>query len=161
MPNENHDERGRFSSRSGSSLFGSHVGESGGHSSRNDWAFHQKLQVQVIQKIKAAPKPSKTDIARNLLSMKNSSRRGGDFRGNSRDRTARTVALLKEFGDGTHCPCVYCGRQLDSSTLSQDKIYTGKQGGRYKIANLLPACLGCNESRNDKPLKIGSLSLAS
>jgi 5-methylcytosine-specific restriction endonuclease McrA len=79
----------------------------------------------------------------------NSNRRGGDLRGNSRDRAVRTQKLLTEFGDGTTCPCVYCGTELTASTLTQDKIVPGTDGGRYVMANLLPACITCNVRRKD------------
>ncbi len=86
------------------------------------------------------------------------SRPGGELRGNSRDRHVRTAKLLSKFGDGQHCACVYCGRVLDANTLTQDKIYTADEGGRYKMANLLPACFDCNSHRNDTPLDAGVFS---
>jgi 5-methylcytosine-specific restriction endonuclease McrA len=64
---------------------------------------------------------------------------------------------LHEFGDGQHCACVYCGRVLDKGTLTQDKIYVANEGGRYRMPNLLPACMDCNAHRNDAP--IGSMGL--
>ncbi len=103
-------------------------------------------------KIAAAPRPSAADVARNRDLIGRSSRAGGELRGNSRDRFIRTQKLLAEFGDGEKCPCVYCGHNLTASTLTQDKIYTAAQGGRYRMDNLLPACLPCNQARSDTSL---------
>lgn len=100
-------------------------------------------------KITAAPRPSAEDILRTRITIANSNRRGGDLRGNTRDRAARTTKLLVEFGDGKTCPCIYCGTELNDATLTQDKIVTGADGGRYIYANLIPACLSCNMKRSD------------
>jgi 5-methylcytosine-specific restriction endonuclease McrA len=74
-----------------------------------------------------------------------------NVRGNSKDRAASRARLLKEFGDGTTCPCIYCGLKLDDTSVTRDKIYTARQGGRYRHDNLVPACLACNKSRGDTP----------
>lgn len=70
---------------------------------------------------------------------------------NSADRRRRREKLLAEFGDGTWCPCLYCGVLLTHGTLEQDKILTTAQGGRYTVANLVPACGDCNKRRSDMP----------
>jgi hypothetical protein len=114
-------------------------------------AFAQ-AQATAADKIASAPRPTQADIENNQRLIAGSSRAGGELRGNSTDRAVRTGKLLAQFGNGTTCPCVYCGKSLDSGTLTQDKIYTASQGGRYRMDNLLPACLGCNQSRGDKPL---------
>lgn len=108
-----------------------------------------ELTAKVLAKIRACPIPSAEDILRNRRHTVNCNRRGGDMRGSSKDRAARTAKLLVEFGDGTTCPCVYCGTSLDAVTLTQDKIYTKDQGGRYTYPNLLPACMNCNRRRSD------------
>jgi hypothetical protein len=77
-----------------------------------------------------------------------------NIRGNSKDRAASRKRLLAEFGDGVHCPCVYCGRRLEESGpngVTRDKIVVARAGGRYQHGNLVPACLRCNQSRGDKP----------
>jgi 5-methylcytosine-specific restriction endonuclease McrA len=111
------------------------------------------LNAKALAKIEAAPRPSAEDILRNRVQIATSKRSGGDFRGSSKDRAARTAKLLAEFGNGTVCPCVYCGRELTAATLTQDKIYTGDQGGRYIYANLLPACITCNQARSDATIR--------
>lgn len=105
-------------------------------------------------KIAAAPVPTAADRARNAQSLATSKRHGGELRGNSHDRKVRTAKLLAEFGNGITCPCVYCGAALTASTLTQDKIYTAAEGGRYVIANLLPACGECNRRRGDLPVAV-------
>lgn len=102
---------------------------------------------RVLMKISSAPRPTPEDILRNREAIAKSKRSGGDFRGNSKDRARRTAKLLVEFGDGQVCPCAYCETPLTAATLTQDKIYTGDQGGRYVMANLLPACILCNQRR--------------
>lgn len=102
-----------------------------------------------LAKIAAAPRPSAEQILSTRIAIAKSNRRGGDLRGNSKDRARRVAKLLAEFGDGVTCPCVYCDKVLDSATLTQDKIFTGDQGGRYIMANLLPACMECNRKRSD------------
>lgn len=105
------------------------------------------LQKQAAEKIRNAPKPTKADIARNRELLQHSKRAGGELRGNSTDRARRTQSLLNEFGDGHKCGCVHCGAVLDKESLTQDKIYTVEQGGRYRLENLLPACYSCNNER--------------
>ena len=108
-----------------------------------------QLNARAIAKIDAAPRPTAAEILHTRSVIANSNRRGGDLRGNSRDRAVRTQKLLVEFGDGVTCPCVYCGTVLDAATLTQDKIVPGTDGGRYVMANLLPACITCNRRRSD------------
>lgn len=108
-----------------------------------------ELTAQVLDKIRACPVPTAEDILRNRRGLVANKRAGGDMRGSSKDRARRTAKLLVEFGDGATCPCVYCGKTLNAATLTQDKIYTCDQGGRYTYANLLPACITCNQKRSD------------
>jgi 5-methylcytosine-specific restriction endonuclease McrA len=112
-----------------------------------------ELNPIALAKIEACPRPTAEDILRNRTHIARSGRRGGDMRGNAHDRAARTAKLLVEFGDGGTCPCVYCAAPLTAATLTQDKIYTGDQGGRYTYANLLPACMRCNRRRSDATIR--------
>jgi hypothetical protein len=59
-------------------------------------------------------------------------------------REGRKMKFL-DMGWGT---CTYCGCELDADTLTQDRI---KSGCRYIMANLIPACLPCNNGRSDSP----------
>lgn len=112
-----------------------------------------QISSTALAKIAAAPVPSREDVLRNKASLATSKRHGGELRGNSRDRRARALKLLLEFGNGSTCECVYCGDTLTVETLQQDKIYTCSEGGRYQYANLLPACKPCNQSRCDKSVR--------
>jgi hypothetical protein len=103
--------------------------------------------VLVLAKIASAPKPTAAEAMRARAAIAASTRAGGDRRGNTRDRARRTARLLVEFGDGRTCRCVYCPRELTAQTLTQDRIWPGERGGSYRYANLLPACLGCNQRR--------------
>lgn len=71
--------------------------------------------------------------------------------GNSTDRKKRRQKLYDEFGDGSTCPCIYCGIRVGEGTLEQDKILTTAQGGRYRMPNLVPSCSSCNKARSDTP----------
>ncbi len=73
------------------------------------------------------------------------------FKSFKTDRGNRRKKLLKEFGDGTHCPCLYCGVHITHGTLEQDKILTTAQGGKYKMPNIVPSCSDCNKRRSDMP----------
>lgn len=108
-----------------------------------------QLNEIALAKIAAAPVPSAEDILRARTSIVNNKRAGGELRGSAADRRRRTVKLLAEFGNGTTCPCVYCGTELTAATLTQDKIYTADLGGSYRYPNLLPACITCNQKRSD------------
>ena len=103
-------------------------------------------------KLKSAPKPTDQEIseAKEGLARLGANVYRRNLVGNSKDRAKRRDALLREFGDGSKCPCVYCGTSLTHGTLEQDKIYTTAQGGRYRLPNLVPACSGCNKHRSDK-----------
>jgi GNAT superfamily N-acetyltransferase len=109
----------------------------------------KRYHKQVADRIADAPKPTAEDFERFHRSHTNNSRAGGELRGSSRDRHARTMKLLREFGDGEHCKCAYCGKQLDRSTVTQDKIYP--ECG-YRYSNILPACINCNQHRSNKPV---------
>lgn len=147
----------------GTSGAGSRPGEGGRLRARTSGhvtggALHL-LQRQAAGKISHAPVPTQAEIAHNHELLQHSKRAGGELRGNNTDRARRTQGLLKEFGNGRTCGCVYCGAVLDKTSLTQDKIYTVEQGGRYRMSNLLPACYDCNHDRGATP--IHSMSLAS
>lgn len=118
------------------------------------------------QKALNVPKPTKERIRKNLRSLRKSKRPGGELRGNSYTRRARAEALFEQFGGKERgwCPCVHCGIKLSPKGrdgygyMQQDKILTIHEGGTYgsktKFPNLIPACGGCNSSRNDAPFPI-------
>lgn len=115
----------------------------------------RKARTLAIEKAKAAPVPTPAEVAENnrKIDQMGADRFESTARGNSKDRAASRKRLLAEFGNGTHCPCVYCGVKLEDKTLTRDKIYTAREGGKYRHNNLIPACLGCNKSRGDVPFK--------
>lgn len=111
------------------------------------------------EKGRVVPKPTKEEVKKAEEGMKKEAElraKGINWRfrktldGNSDDRRGRREALLKEFGDGESCPCVYCGVKLYDETLEQDKIIITEKGGRYRKPNLVPACKGCNNNRKTK-----------
>lgn len=125
---------------------------------------HAAIIAKAKAKFAAAPKPTRDELKAALAGLKKEKklRAAGEkyrFRatlvGNSADRAKRRKALQEEFGDGTKCPCIYCGVYIGDAvgegTLEQDKMYTTAQGGRYRTTNLLPSCSDCNKVRGDKP----------
>lgn len=113
------------------------------------------LQGKARKKYEDAPVPSKEDAveASRRMDEVGADRYEANIRGNSKDREASRKRLLQEFGDGHTCGCVYCGLKLDESTVTRDKMYTARQGGKYRHSNLIPACLSCNQSRSDTPFE--------
>lgn len=73
-------------------------------------------------------------------------RHGGEKRGNSKDRAARKMWMLKSFGNGETCPCVHCGTKLTFVTVEADRIIPG---GSYRRENVQPACRRCNLARSN------------
>lgn len=82
----------------------------------------------------------------------------GGKRGNSYDRRERKLWLLgakysRKYGmapyggNGTHVPCVHCGRLLDLATCEADRIVPGALGGTYVYSNVQPSCRMCNIAR--------------
>jgi hypothetical protein len=72
-------------------------------------------------------------------------RRGGDARGNNRDRAARKLRLLREFGNGMKAPCSFCGAYVTFETMHVDRYpIPGAAGGRYVRGNVRPSCGPCN-----------------
>lgn len=109
----------------------------------------KKAIDKALRKFKQCPIPTEEEVESNLIGL--AERGGTDYRrqiiGNTTDRRRRRNRLLKEFGDGTHCPCIYCGKKLTHGTLEQNKMYTTEQGGRYRLSNIIPSCNSCNKQR--------------
>ena len=76
-------------------------------------------------------------------------RAGGELRGNSKDRRARRIKLLRVYGNGTQANCIHCGATVEYDTLEVDKIIPGSMGGRYVWANIHVSCKPCNRTRSD------------
>ena len=136
--NPNHDEVGKFG-----------AGSSG--------PAVPAFQAKGLAKIAAAPLPTRADVARYNRSVANNGRAGGELRGNSTDRHAREQKLLNDFGNGKTARCVYCGKPLTASTITQDKIYP--ENG-YRYSNIVPACTHDNETRSNGDIHafIGSIA---
>jgi len=135
------------------------------HASRQVIAGARK---QAFMQIKNAPKPSSEQVAHNRDSMANSTRQGGELRGNSTDRARSRHNLFKAYGGEVrgHIACPSCGLKLHHTSdpeqnpngypkLERDKIVTGHNGGTYTLPNLVPSCHACNSERSDKPHPIG------
>jgi hypothetical protein len=115
---------------------------------------HDRVIDKALSKLEKVIEPTPQEIAENKDGIE---RLGANiFRrnlvGNTKDRRRRREKLLKEFGDGVKCPCIYCGILLSGNgDLEQDKIFTTEEGGRYRMSNLVPACKPCNNRRGDMP----------
>lgn len=120
---------------------------------RYDPVKHREAIDKAKAKAAKNPAPTQEEIEYNLAKIAEMGawkfRRG--LVGNNTDRKNRRNKLLKEFGDGKTCNCVYCGISVTHGTMEQDKIYTTAQGGRYRIANVVPSCGSCNKERSDAP----------
>lgn len=112
-----------------------------------------QVDPKVLAKIRNAPVPTAEEIVASRVAIAGSARPGGDRRGSSISRRRRTEKLLAEFGDGVTCRCAYCPTMLTAATLTQDKIYTGSEGGGYRYANLLAVCLPCNQRRSNATIQ--------
>ncbi len=54
------------------------------------------------------------------------------------------TALVREWGG-----CAYC--RVETGPLERDCVLALSRGGRYTLANIVPACRGCNASKcNDE-----------
>lgn len=117
------------------------------------------LRRKAAEKLAAAPSPAAEDVARNNAKIDElgAAQFEANERGNSKTRAASRSRLAAEWGDGKTCGCVYCGLVIHADpptpdrVISRDKLYTAREGGKYRAENLLPACLACNQARGDKP----------
>lgn len=94
------------------------------------------------------------------------SRRGtsnANCRGSSKDRKARKIWLLAEFGDGETALCSFdgCTVLLTFDTITVDRFpLSGIDGGRYVRGNIRPSCAfhnsqdGAHIAQQRKLLKI-------
>lgn len=120
---------------------------------------HKAMVAKCLAKMKGAPKPTRQEKkeAKAGLVRLGANKYRKNLVGNNIDRAKRRKKLQEEFGDGTSCPCLYCGIRVGDAvgegTLEQDKIYTTAQGGRYRMQNLVPSCSGCNKVRSDMPFE--------
>ncbi len=138
-PSEPRDEAGRWTADGSSSKVAPDV--------------LARVRSEALAKWQRDPAPTAAQVARanHLYSTEPAARVEANARGSAADRERRELNLLREFGDGKTCPCVYCGLRLDGPHLTQDRLWPGRDGGRYTNANLVPACFNCNASRGDKP----------
>jgi len=56
------------------------------------------------------------------------------------------ISLCKEHD----WKCAYCGKKLNSKTITRDHIVPLTKGGNDYIENIAPACLHCNVSKSNK-----------
>lgn len=130
--------------------------------------FHKEVIKIAEEKARDNPEPTEEEIKQSKEGIEKygARRYRRIISSNSTDRRMRRNALLKEFGDGESCPCVYCGIIVTHGTLEQDMIHPRSQGGRYRLSNLVPSCRDCGfRKRNmsfseaiEKAKKYGSLS---
>ena len=117
---------------------------------------HERAVQVALKKLKEVPKPTaeEKEKARVGIEKLGANKFRKKLVGNVYERRKRKQILLEEFGDGKVCPCIYCGLRIGgarTAPLEQDKILTTAQGGRYRTANLVPACTSCNKQRSDTP----------
>ena len=92
-----------------------------------------------------------------------SDRNGRENRGNTKDRAARRANILRHWGNGATCECVWCDRILmdygadeasgdrPADHVTVDHIVTHSAGGTYRMPNLVPSCYPCNNERDEMP----------
>lgn len=81
-----------------------------------------------------------------MSETKNAKRNGGEKRGNSMDRRARKLWILRTWGNGIECPCVWCRKTVTYETMEVDRIIPGAS---YRRENVQPACRSCNAARSN------------
>jgi SPP1 gp7 family putative phage head morphogenesis protein len=108
-----------------------------------------------MEKAANAPVPTKEDVAKAQegIARLGANKYRRNIVGNTKDRAKRRQHLYDEFGDGSTCPCIYCGIKVGEGTLEQDKIYTTAEGGKYNTKNVVPSCGECNKKRGDVPFR--------
>lgn len=137
------------------------VSQKGAYIGRNRYLLMRQKSATKIQHVanhknhRPTAKEKRENKAKIKAKGANAARR--DLNGNNTQRRERKIALAVEFGDGKTCGCVYCGLVISYSpkyskySMEEDKINETAAGGKYKVSNLLPACVSCNRSRGDKP----------
>lgn len=132
--------------------------------SKREWAASKKIAKK---KIAEAPVPTKAEVDKALRDLKSARRHGGESRGgNSRDRARQRFNLFKEFGgeERGYVVCHGSGVKLHWShdpaenpegypVLTRGKVFVKRQGGAYRLPNLLPEFLPYNQQRGDTPLR--------
>lgn len=94
-----------------------------------------------------------------------------DKRGSAAVRRRRTQRLLDLHGNGTICPCTWCGallgatpgylavpaarRRIPILKLERDRLIPG---GSYALWNLVPACGPCNNARAYEAAEAGRVA---
>jgi len=116
-------------------------------------AEHAAAVALASRKLANVTPPSEEDVAKAKAGMAElgANKYRKKLVGNVTNRANRRKKLLKEFGNGTVCPCLYCGIKISHGTLEQDKILTTAQGGKYRMDNIVPSCSDCNKRRSDMP----------
>jgi hypothetical protein len=65
-------------------------------------------------------------------------------RRNVYDNINKRQELLDDFGDGRTAKCIFCGRPVNLSTVSPERMKPGPIGGKYERGNVAPAHVKCN-----------------
>jgi hypothetical protein len=114
---------------------------------------HRSAINKAREKLQKVPKPTADEVkaAQEGVAKLGANKYRRNLVGNTNDRRKRREALLKEFGNGQVCPCIYCGIKIGEGSLEQDKVITTVHGGRYRTPNLVPSCSDCNKRRGDMP----------
>lgn len=144
----------------------------GAHAAYASTEEHAASQLLAEAKIAAAPVPSKADIKKARADLKNAKRPGGDSRGGSADaRLKQRKNLYAEWGGDEKgyivCPGTglkmhwadpnYKGKKYDPKAenpngypaFERGKIFVKRQGGSYKLSNLVPESYELNRVRGN------------
>lgn len=52
--------------------------------------------------------------------------------------------MLNDFGDGKRAKCIICGKSVNASEISPERMKPGPMGGKYERGNIAPAHVSCN-----------------
>jgi hypothetical protein len=64
--------------------------------------------------------------------------------GRNRITKAMKEQMMKDFGDGKKAKCIFCGRLVDLSVVSPERMKPGPLDGKYERGNIAPAHEACN-----------------
>ena len=137
--------------------------------SQEEW---DAARAQAEAKIAAAPVPSQGDVDKARADLENASRAGGDSRGGSaKARRKQRENLFKEFGGEEkgyvvdHATGMKMHHSADPELnpngyplLERGKIFVKRQGGAYRLPNLLPESFAANRGRGDDPVRTENLT---
>jgi hypothetical protein len=142
-------------------VVGEYEGPGTGYASKRE---HAQSVRKARQKTRNAPMPTEEEVVKGLRAAQKAreegKRAGGERPGSNLARRKENLALFEEWKEPgkNYVVCPGCGKKMKSWSkapgklegLTKDKIVTGKAGGDYRPANLMPLCKRCNQSHNQR-----------